>query len=146
MDAGNLFGDLIASVERAEKTVPKADLISDEPVLFSGGLPSQDLFSEDQSSNEISSNDSDSEEASPAEQSRPFPSFRLTPANLAPNANPPQSLKPEQLPQSLGLCPADGNLALLFIVHAQLVRTLEPGYDFANAIDIHQVRPVRPPE
>ena len=52
----------------------------------------------------------------------------------------------EELPQTLGLSAADGNLALLLIVHAQLVRTLEPGYDFANSINVHQVRAVGAPE
>jgi hypothetical protein len=62
------------------------------------------------------------------------------------NTDPVRGLKSEKLPQSLGLSAADWNLALLLIVHAQLVRTLEPGYDFANAVDVHQVRAVSPPE
>jgi hypothetical protein len=52
----------------------------------------------------------------------------------------------EELPQTLGLSAADWNLALLLIVHAQLVGTLEPGYDFANSINVHQVRAVGTPE
>ncbi len=52
----------------------------------------------------------------------------------------------EQFPQPLGLRPADRNLGLLFVIHAQLVRALEPGNDFADAIDIHQVGAVRPPK
>jgi hypothetical protein len=52
----------------------------------------------------------------------------------------------EELPQTLGLSAADWNLALLLIVHAQLVRALEPGYDFANSINVHQVRAVGAPE
>ena len=52
----------------------------------------------------------------------------------------------EQLPQTLGLSAADWNLALLLIVHAQLVGTLEPGYDFANSINVHQVGAVGTPE
>src|SRR5580658_525044 len=54
--------------------------------------------------------------------------------------------EPEQFAQPLGLGPADWNLALLLIIHAQLVGTLEPGHDFANAVDVHQVRAVGPPE
>jgi hypothetical protein len=52
----------------------------------------------------------------------------------------------KQLPQSLGLSPADGNLALLLVVHAQLVGALEPGNDFANPVDIHQIGAVGPPK
>jgi hypothetical protein len=58
----------------------------------------------------------------------------------------PKNLEPEKLPQTLGLSAADWNLALLLIVHAQLVRTLEPGYNFANSINVHQVGAVSPPE
>ena len=54
--------------------------------------------------------------------------------------------EPEQFPQPFCLSPADWNLALLLIVHAQLIGTLEPGNDFANTIDIHQVRPMSSPE
>src|SRR5580704_416353 len=52
----------------------------------------------------------------------------------------------EELAQPFSLRPADWNLALLLIIHAQLVRTLEPGHDFANAVDVHQVGAVRAPE
>lgn len=52
----------------------------------------------------------------------------------------------EQFPQALGLSSADGNLGLLFIVHPQLVGTLEPGNDLTDTIDIHQIRSVSPPE
>jgi hypothetical protein len=52
----------------------------------------------------------------------------------------------EKLAQALGLGTADWNLALLLIVHAQLIRTLEPGNNFANSIDVHQVGAVSPPE
>jgi hypothetical protein len=52
----------------------------------------------------------------------------------------------EQFPQPLGLCAADWYLGLLLIVHAELIRTLEPRHDFADAIDIDQVRTMRPPE
>jgi hypothetical protein len=58
----------------------------------------------------------------------------------------PENLEPEKLPQTLGLSAADWNLALLLIVHAQLVRTLEPGYNFANSINVDQVGAVSPPE
>src|ERR1700731_3343706 len=52
----------------------------------------------------------------------------------------------EQFPQPLRLSPADRYLGLLFVVHAQLVRALEPGNDFADAIDVHQIGAVRPPK
>jgi len=58
----------------------------------------------------------------------------------------PRNSKPEKLAQALGLCPADWNLALLLIVHAQLVGTLEPGYNFANSINVHQIGAMSPPE
>src|SRR5271156_1023244 len=47
--------------------------------------------------------------------------------------------QPKQFAEPFGLRPADWNLALLLIIHAQLVRTLEPGHDFANTVDVHQV-------
>jgi len=55
-------------------------------------------------------------------------------------------LEAEQLPQSARLSPADRNLGLFLVVHPQLVGTLEPRNDFADAVDIHQVGAVRPPE
>lgn len=57
-----------------------------------------------------------------------------------------EKLEAEKLPQSLGLSAADGDLSLLFVVHPELIRTLEPGNDFADAIDIHQVGAVGPPK
>jgi hypothetical protein len=54
--------------------------------------------------------------------------------------------EPEQLSQPLGLSAADWNFALLLIVHAQLVRALEPRHHFPNSIDVHQVGAVSPPE
>lgn len=57
-----------------------------------------------------------------------------------------ESSKSEQFPQSFGLSPADRNLGLLLVVHAQLVGAFEPGNDFANAVDVHQVGAVRPPK
>ena len=56
------------------------------------------------------------------------------------------SSESEQLAQALGLGPADRNLALLLVVHAQLVGTLEPGNDFANAVDVDQIGAMGPPE
>src|SRR5215469_4111142 len=55
-------------------------------------------------------------------------------------------LQSEQSAQALGLGAADGNFGLLFVVHAQLVRALEPGDDFLDAVDINEIGPVRPPE
>jgi hypothetical protein len=57
-----------------------------------------------------------------------------------------ESSEPEKFAQSLRLSPADWYLGLLLIVHAQLVRALEPRNDFANPVDVHQVGAVRPPE
>lgn len=48
------------------------------------------------------------------------------------------SLEPEQFPQALRLRAADGDLGLLLVIHPQLVRTLEPGHDFADVIDVHE--------
>src|SRR5450631_3378930 len=49
----------------------------------------------------------------------------------------------EQFPQPFGLSPAHGYLGLLLVVHSQLVRALEPGHDFANPVDVHQIGAVR---
>jgi len=54
--------------------------------------------------------------------------------------------EPEQFPQALGLSAANRNLGLLLVVHSQLIGTLEPRNDFANAVDIHQVGTVGSPE
>jgi len=56
------------------------------------------------------------------------------------------SLEPEQFPQPFGLSAADRNLSLLLVVHAQLVGALEPGNDFADTVDVHQVGAVGPPK
>src|SRR5579859_6710973 len=55
-------------------------------------------------------------------------------------------LEPEKLPEALGLGAADGDLSLLLVVHAQLVRALKPRYNFADPVDVHQVGTMRPPE
>src|SRR5271166_1447209 len=57
-----------------------------------------------------------------------------------------KSSEPEQFPQPSGLSPADWNLCLFLVVHAQLVRALEPRNDFADAIDVHQIGAVRSPK
>jgi hypothetical protein len=57
-----------------------------------------------------------------------------------------ESLEPEQFPQAPGLSPADWNLCLFLVVHAQLVRALEPRNDFADAVDVHQVGAMGPPK
>src|SRR6266581_502913 len=57
-----------------------------------------------------------------------------------------ESSESEQFPQSLGLGAADWNLGLLLVIHAQLIRALEPRNNFADAIDIYQIGAVRPPE
>src|SRR5580693_872604 len=56
-----------------------------------------------------------------------------------------QSSQPEQFPQPPGLSPADWNLCLFLVVHAQLVRALEPRNDFADAVDVYQVGAVGSP-
>ena len=71
---------------------------------------------------------------------------RLGFAKPALSAYCPETSKSEQFPQSLGLSPADRNLGLLFVVHAQLVGAFEPGNDLADAIDVHQVGAVGPPK
>jgi hypothetical protein len=58
----------------------------------------------------------------------------------------PENSQPEQFSQPLGLSPADWNLSLLLVIHAQLVRALEPRNNFTDAVDIYQVGAVRPPE
>lgn len=57
-----------------------------------------------------------------------------------------ESSESEQFPEALGLSAANGNLGLLLVVHSQLIGTLEPGNDFANPVDVHQVRAVGAPE
>ena len=59
---------------------------------------------------------------------------------------PPQKLESEKFAQPFGLSTADWNLCLLLVIHAQLVRALEPRNDFADAVDIHQVGTVRAPK
>jgi hypothetical protein len=127
LNVGRLFGDLIASVERAEKAVSKSSQVPSEQDLSSKDFASTEMLLAEQSHS-----------GPPPAQSKPM--------NFEVKANPPQNLEPEQLPQSLSLSPADWNLALLFIVHAQLVRALEPGHNFANTVNVHQVGTVRPPE
>jgi hypothetical protein len=55
-------------------------------------------------------------------------------------------LQSKQFAQSLGLGTTDGNLSLLLVVHPKLVRTLEPGNDFSDAVDIDEIRSVSAPE
>src|SRR5579872_2111260 len=57
-----------------------------------------------------------------------------------------EALESEQLTQTLRLRPADRNLGLLFVIHPQLVGTLEPGDDLTDTVDIHEVRAVGAPE
>lgn|SRR6476646_2288544 len=52
----------------------------------------------------------------------------------------------EQFAQALGLGAADGNLSLFLIVHPELVGTLEPGDDFADAVDVHEVGAMSAPK
>ena len=54
--------------------------------------------------------------------------------------------KPKQFSESLGLSAADRNLGLLLVVHPQLVRTFEPGHNFADTVDVHEVGSVGAPK
>ena len=57
-----------------------------------------------------------------------------------------ESSESEQFTQPFGLSPADRDLGLLLVVHAQLVGALEPGNNFADAVDVHQIGAMRPPK
>jgi len=48
-------------------------------------------------------------------------------------------LESEELTKPFGLSAADRDLGLLLVVHSQLVRALEPGHDFPDTVDVHQV-------
>ena len=52
----------------------------------------------------------------------------------------------KQLPEPASLSAADWNLCLLLVIHSQLVRALKPGNDFADAVDVDQIRAMRPPK
>src|SRR6516164_5657315 len=54
--------------------------------------------------------------------------------------------EPKQFAQALGLCPANGNLGLLLVVHPQLVGTLEPGHHLADTVDVHEIRAMSTPK
>src|SRR5215469_9448221 len=56
------------------------------------------------------------------------------------------SLEPEEFPQALRLGTADRNLGLFFVVHPQLVGTLKPRHDLADAIDVDEVGAVSAPK
>src|SRR4051812_17568461 len=56
------------------------------------------------------------------------------------------SSQTKEFPEAPGLSTADRNLGLLLVFHSQLVRTLEPGHDLTDTIDVHQVRAVGPPK
>jgi hypothetical protein len=49
------------------------------------------------------------------------------------------TLQPKQFPQAFGLRPAHRDFALLLVCHAQLIRTLEPGNNLADVVDVHQI-------
>lgn len=50
-----------------------------------------------------------------------------------------QELKIKQFAQALGLSAADRHFGLFLVVHAELVRALEPRHNFADAVDVHEV-------
>ncbi len=54
--------------------------------------------------------------------------------------------EPEKFPQTPGLSAADRNLCLFLVVHPQLVGTLKPGHNLADAVNIHEVRAMSAPE
>src|ERR1700756_722134 len=56
------------------------------------------------------------------------------------------SLQAKQLAQALSLGAADGDFCLFLVIHPKLVGTFEPGNDFLDAIDIHEIAPVGAPE
>ena len=57
-----------------------------------------------------------------------------------------RSSEAEKFSQTPGLSPADRNLGLFLVVHPQLVGTLEPRDDLADAIDVHEVGAMSAPE
>src|SRR5579863_9733242 len=84
--------------------------------------------------------------ANGARRSSPEPQADVRSISCYNSRNKKDDSESEQFPQSAGLSPADWNLCLLLVVHAQLVRALEPGHHFADPVDVHQVRAVRSPE
>lgn len=57
-----------------------------------------------------------------------------------------RNLQSEEFAQSFRLSTAHRNFGLLFVVHAQLIRALEPGNDFTDTIDVYQVGAVCSPK
>ena len=68
------------------------------------------------------------------------------PQYLPPSSDARRNLKAEEFAHTLGLSPADRDLSLLLIIHAQLIRPLEPRDHFADPVDIHQVGAMCPPK
>jgi hypothetical protein len=58
----------------------------------------------------------------------------------------PKRSEPKEFAQAFGLGSADRNFGLLLVVQSQLIRTLKPGNDFFDSVDIYQERTVGPPE
>src|SRR6478609_593087 len=56
------------------------------------------------------------------------------------------ALQSEQFPQPLSLGAAHRNFSLFLIIHTQLIRTLEPGNNFFDSINIYQVGTMRSPK
>ena len=129
MYTGTLISDLVAAVERAENASRCSLAEPGNAYVRSPGRirPGAPFAGQTNASAPALTTEWNAEHSS-AEHSRMEPS------------------ETEQLPQALGLRPADRNLALLLIVHTQLVGALEPGNDFADAVDVYQVGAVRPPE
>ena len=55
-------------------------------------------------------------------------------------------LEAEEGAEAFGLDAGDGDFGALFVVHAELEAGLEPGDDFADAVDVHQPGTVDAPE
>jgi hypothetical protein len=116
MHTGTLIDALFAAVEHAEKAAEK------EP----------HTASLTENSSQASPHECGIRQPSPAAHSNPIVRKDYS--------------EPEEFPQPLGLCAADWYLGLLLIIHAQLIRALEPRNNLADAIDVHEVRAMRPPE
>jgi hypothetical protein len=55
-------------------------------------------------------------------------------------------LQSEQFAQPFGLGAAYGDFGLFLVIHSKLVGAFEPGNNFLDAVDIHEIAPVRTPE
>ena len=56
------------------------------------------------------------------------------------------SLQSEQFAQPFGLGAAYGDFGLFLVIHSKLIGAFEPGNNFLDAIDIHQIGAMRSPK